>query len=87
MPIEIDGVAYFSANDVAEASGVSRQTFWRWRREGRVPLGRRFRDRQLLFTRSELAQAQEFANRVEPLDSTERQQLKLFNGVASGSET
>jgi predicted DNA-binding transcriptional regulator AlpA len=86
MPIDIDGVAYFSANEVAALSRVSRQTFWRWRREGRVPRGRLFRDRQLLFTRSELEQAQEYANRVEPLDPISREQLKLFNGVTSGSE-
>jgi predicted site-specific integrase-resolvase len=79
MPKEIDGVHYYSANEVAEASGVSRQTFWRWRREGRVAPGRLFRDRQLLFTRSELEQVQEYANRVEPLQG--RDQLKLFNGA------
>ncbi len=82
MPIEIDGVAYFSANEVVEASGVSRQTFWRWRREERVPQGRRFRDRQLLFTRAELEQTREYANRVEPLDPGGREQLRLFNGAA-----
>jgi predicted DNA-binding transcriptional regulator AlpA len=81
MPIDIDGVTYFSANEVANAAGVSRQTFWRWRREGVVPLGRLFRDRQLLFNRSEIEQAQEYANRVEPLDATAPDQLKLFNGV------
>lgn len=82
MPIDIDGVGFFSANEVAEASGVSRQTFWRWRRQGLVPLGRKFRDRQLLFTRSELEQAQDYAKRVEPVDPGAREQLKLFSGAA-----
>jgi predicted DNA-binding transcriptional regulator AlpA len=82
MPIDIDGVGFYSANEVAEASGVSRQTFWRWRRQGMVPLGRKFRDRQLLFTRSELEQAQDYAKRVEPVDSGAREQLKLFSGAA-----
>lgn len=81
MPIDIDGVGFFSATEVAEASGVSRQTLWRWRRQGVVPQGRRFRDRQLLFTQSELDQVQDHANRVEPIDVSAREQLKLFNGA------
>jgi predicted DNA-binding transcriptional regulator AlpA len=81
MPIEIEGAVYLSANEVADAIGVSRQTFWRWRRERLVPCGRRFRDRQLLFTQSELEQAQNYANRVEPLDPGSRDQLKLFKGA------
>ena len=79
MPIEIEGAVYLSANEVADALGVSRQTFWRWRRERLVPRGRRFRDRQLLFTQSEFEEAQDYANRVEPLDLSNRDQLKLFN--------
>ncbi|HEV7590421.1 MAG TPA: helix-turn-helix domain-containing protein [Longimicrobium sp.] len=82
MPIDIDGVGFFSANEMAEACGVSRQTLWRWRRQGVVPQGRRFRDRQLLFTQSELEQVQDYANRVEPIDLSAREQLKLFNGAA-----
>ena len=81
MPIDIDGVGFFSANEMAEACGVSRQTLWRWRRQGVVPQGRRFRDRQLLFTQSELEQVQDYANRVEPIDLSVREQLKLFNGA------
>jgi predicted DNA-binding transcriptional regulator AlpA len=79
MPVEIEGAVYLSANEVVDALGVSRQTFWRWRRERLVPRGHRNRKRQLLFTQAEFEQAQEYANRVEPLDPANREQLKLFN--------
>jgi predicted DNA-binding transcriptional regulator AlpA len=82
MPISIDGVVYVSASEAYAAIGVSRQTFWRWRREGLVPQGRRFRDGQLLFTRGEFQQALEYANRVEPLNPVNRGQLQLFDGAA-----
>ena len=82
MPIQIQGAVYLTANEVADALGVSRQTFWRWRKDGVVPGGHVFRDRQRIFTPSELEQAREYANRVEPLDSAGREQLKLFNGSA-----
>lgn len=82
MPIEIEGAVYFSADEVIDTLGVSRQTLWRWRRKGVVPSGRRFRDRQIVFTPHEFQQVREYANRVEPLDVGAREQLKLFNGAA-----
>ena len=62
----IGGVAYYTGTGVARAVGVSRQTLWRWRSEGRVPAGHRFRDRQILFTAEELGEIREYANRLEP---------------------
>jgi DNA-binding transcriptional MerR regulator len=66
MPVQIKGAAYHSANEVAQLAGVSRQTLWRWRTEGAVPPGRRYRNSQLLFTEAELAAIRDFADRIEP---------------------
>lgn len=70
MPFEIEGVEYFSTVAVLEATGVSRQTLWRWRQEGRVPGGHRFRNGQVLFTKSEYEEILAYANRVEPWAQT-----------------
>ena len=66
MCIEIEGVEYYSNVEVLEATGVSRQTLWRWRQEGRVPGGNRFRNGQVLFTAGEYQEILAYANRVEP---------------------
>lgn len=66
MCIEIDGTEYFSTNEVLEATGISRQTLWRWRQEARVPDGHRFRNGQVLFTRKEFDEILAYANRIEP---------------------
>jgi len=82
MPVEIEGAVYYFANEVADALGISRQTFWRWRREGKVPPGQAYRDRQRVFTPAEVRRVREYANRVEPLTPEPGEQLKLFNGAA-----
>ena len=66
MCIEIEGIEYYSTVEVLEATGVSRQTLWRWRQEGRVPGGNRFRNGQVLFTEREYQEILAYANRVEP---------------------
>jgi transposase-like protein len=78
MPITVEGVQYQSATEVARELGVSRQTLWRWRADARVPLGRRFRAGQVLFTPGEVQVIHDYANSVEPLDGPSREQLKLF---------
>jgi hypothetical protein len=85
MPIEIDGVSYFAAAEVAKEVRVSRQTLWRWRQDGKIPIGRRFRDRQILFSTAELEAVREYANRLEPAD-VGTNQMKLFNGPRSGGD-
>jgi hypothetical protein len=80
MPFDIDGVTYFLAADVTAKIGVSRQTLWRWRQAGKIPAGHRFRDRQIVFTAEEFRAICEFANRLEPVDANEIDQLKLFQG-------
>lgn len=70
---------YFSAADIQRQLGVARQTLWRWRKAGKIPQGRRYRDRQVLFTQQEFETIREYAHRLEPAELREFQ-LRLFNG-------
>ncbi len=67
MPILVSGQEFFTATEVARDVGVVRQTIWRWRQDGKIPAGYRYRDRQVLFTQVELNRIRQFAHRVEPL--------------------
>jgi transposase-like protein len=67
--LEIDGVAYYLASDVARAVGVSRQTLWRWRNAGYIPKGHR-RRRQVLYNAAEIDTIRKYANWLEPADVT-----------------
>ena len=78
MPIQLRDRLYFSVNEVLGDTGVSRQTLWRWRQDGKVPLGHRFRDRQLLFDEEEFHAIRGYASHVEPLSGGAGQQLRLF---------
>jgi predicted DNA-binding transcriptional regulator AlpA len=78
MPQRIDGVEYFSMVEVILASGVCRQTLWRWRKAGRIPRGHLLRDRRIIYTASELRAIKEFASRVAPLEGEIPDQLRLF---------
>lgn len=71
MPIEIEGVAYFTAADIQREVGVVRQTLWRWRRARKIPQGRRYRDKTIVFTRAEVEVIREYSNRLEPADSSQ----------------
>lgn len=66
MAIEIKGVKYYSATEVQESLGIARQTLWRWRKALKIPLGRRYRNRQLVFSAEELKEITGFADRLEP---------------------
>lgn len=66
MPIVLDGETYYSAAELSRDLGVTRQTLWRWRHDGNVPVGRRYRGRQVLFTFAEVQQIVGYANRLEP---------------------
>lgn len=65
MPLTINDIEYYSLAELVDLVGVSRQTLWRWRKEGRVPLGRRFRQRQILFTVAEMKEVERIANLLE----------------------
>lgn len=69
MPIEIEGVEYFTAADIQREVGVVRQTLWRWRRARVIPQGLRYRNKSIVFTRAEVEVIREYANRLEPADS------------------
>jgi hypothetical protein len=67
MPREINSSEYWSAAELIRELRVSRQTLWRWRRLRKIPVGRRFRDGQVLFTASEAESVRHYANKVEPV--------------------
>ncbi len=69
MPKEIESSEYWSAAELIRELHVSRQTLWRWRRLRKVPVGRRFRDGQILFTAAEAESIRHYANKVEPVAS------------------
>jgi predicted site-specific integrase-resolvase len=62
----IKGSRYFKATEIIQTLGISRQTLWRWRQDGRIPLGSKYKDRVLIFTEQEAEQIREFADRVVP---------------------
>ena len=80
MPLDIQGVRYFSASEILGQIGVTRQTLWRWRQEEKIPPGQRYRDGKVLFTTEQVEQIKEFANRIEPIGGSDQNQLTLFNG-------
>jgi hypothetical protein len=83
MSVLIDGTKYYSAAEIAKELGISRSTFWRWRllSEENLPAGRRYRGgKMVLFTEEEVGVIREFANRLEPIERANRNQMKLFNG-------
>lgn len=82
-PLKIAGVAYFSAADIHRELGISRQTLWRWRKARKIPQGRRYRDRQVVFTKQELELIREYANRLEPAGPSEANQPKAYDPTLS----
>jgi len=74
----IDGINYYNSAEIVTALSISRQTLWRWRTEGKVPVDRRYRDKTPLFTESELNKIERFANRIESLLEP-KAQLELLN--------
>jgi len=82
--MEIDGTAYFTMTEVARQAGVTRQTIWRWRRERKIPLGLRFRDRLVLYAKDEVQAIRDFANRLEPVDLGDERQVSLFKEAPRG---
>ena len=67
MSVLINGQTFLSAVELLEELDISRQTLWRWRTEGRVPSGRRYRTGQVLFTPEEAERVKDHAHRVEPI--------------------
>ena len=78
MPTKIQGKTYYSAAEICRKMGVTRQTLWRWRRERKVPIGRRYRGHRVVFTRKEVAAIREYAVRLEPALPRPARQVKAF---------
>lgn len=66
MPIDLNGRSFYMMSEVAEEAGVTRQTIWRWKRDEKIPQGRRYRGRELLFTSDEVEEICDYAHRIEP---------------------
>lgn len=79
MTVQVEGVRYLSNDEVAQKLGVSRQTLWRWRASGKIPVGRQYRGREVLFTQDELKEIRRYAHRIEPAVPKAATQLRLFN--------
>jgi hypothetical protein len=67
LGFKIAGTIYLPAAYVAKHVGVSRTTLWRWRHEGKIPLGRRYRNGLLLFTSTEVELVRNYADKIEPV--------------------
>jgi predicted DNA-binding transcriptional regulator AlpA len=78
VPLSIDGTTFYALVDVASEAGVSRQTIWRWRQDGKIPVGHIYRDRRVVFSESEARAVLDYANRIEPANGP-RNQLSLFD--------
>jgi hypothetical protein len=78
VPLSIEGTTYFSLTEIAHSAGISRQTLWRWRQEGKIPRGHLYRERRILFTADDAEGIRKFANRVEPISADASGQLGLF---------
>jgi hypothetical protein len=52
--VEVDGTGCYSSTDIGSKIGISRQTSWRGTRDGRSPIGPRFRGRLILFSATEV---------------------------------
>ena len=81
MPTIINEIRYLAASELLEQLDVSRQTLWRWRQEGKIPAGHRFRGKQVLFSPEEVEVIVEYANRIEPIEGSSGAQMNLFNGA------
>lgn len=80
MPVNINTINYLSASELLGELGVTRQTLWRWRQQGKVPAGHRLRNRMVVFSPGEVEEIRAFANQMEPIqtDAMAAPQLNLF---------
>ena len=79
MPTTVHDTTFLTATEVADLAGVSRQSLWRWKKAGVIPPGRRYRGRELLYTRDEVEAIYAHAHRLEPEDAAAHvDQLDLF---------
>ena len=79
MPVLVNDISYLTASEVTEEVDVTRQTLWRWRQDKKIPIGQRFRNRQVIFSPDEVEIIREYANRIEPITDVGGGQLNLFS--------
>jgi len=84
MPVTIEDMQYHTAVEVTKELGISRTTLWRWRSDGKIPAGRLYRGGTVVFTSEEFDAIRAFANRLEPVQALNRDQMSLFNGGRRG---
>ncbi len=66
--IRVNGENYWTATAIVDELGIARQTLWRWRRESKVPKGRLYRGKLVVFTKQEVVRIRDFANRLSPIE-------------------
>jgi excisionase family DNA binding protein len=65
MTISVDGKTYYRTAEACKLAGISRNTYFRWLREGLLPdVGMRDRRGWRLFTEEDLLRLRSEANRV-----------------------
>jgi cysteine desulfurase len=83
MPAEIDGSIFYTCTDIAHACGVSRQTIWRWRQEGLIPIGRARKGRSVIFSATELEYIRAHARQLEVPRATFASEVYLDNAAST----
>lgn len=80
MPVNINNIKYISASELLAELGVTRQTLWRWRQQGKIPSGNRMRNRMVVFSPGEVEEIKAFANQIQPIKAEPKaaSQLNLF---------
>lgn len=68
MSLQVNGRQYWTATEIISELGITRQTFWRWRQEGHVPPGRKYREKLVVFTKEELETIRSYSNRLSPIE-------------------
>lgn len=80
MPINRAGQTFYTLTEVCEYVKRSRTTVWRWKQEEKIPKGRRYRDKELLFTYQEMESIFAYAHRMtlDEASAELKHQLRLF---------
>lgn len=78
MPVQLNGMKLFRIGEALKQAGLSRATYFRWVREGRIS-DARYRDRngRRVLTPEELRHLIREANKVVEADPSPQRQLSL----------